>query len=422
MHTSDLITRLSIQDGRAAHVVIIDAKGSAPRHEGSRMLVLPDGNTLGTIGGGVVEAQAIQLAVACIESGESRLFVTDMLGETALGSESVCGGSITMAILLVADGSLFVEAAACLGRGECVVLASPLPPKLAGVGTDLDSKAAVIDATGRVVRGDPRWPDEAALRTALESGLPVVSTADGRLYDPLLPRDRLLILGGGHVGQALARFAIELDFQVCVADPRPEMLAAGRFPAGVETRLGSYTDLVAGLPAGKACYVVVVSPSHSTDLECVRAILKREYRYTGFMGSRRKVRMILDQATSEGFPANKVQALRAPIGADIGAETPAEIAVAILAEIIATRRNSPTLAARDAASEAPNDVARDAARETTREADGAATKDAAREADRAATKDAAREADGAATKDAAREAAREAARNADGVASVARRA
>ena len=85
----------------------------------------------------------------------------------------------------------------------------------------------------------------------------------------------------------------------------------------------------------------VVSPGHSTDLECVRALLKREYRYAGFIGSRRKVRMILDQAASEGFPADKVKALRAPIGVDIGAETPAEIAVAILAELIATRRGTP---------------------------------------------------------------------------------
>jgi xanthine dehydrogenase accessory factor len=318
------------------------------------MIVMPDGKTIGTIGGGAVEAQVIEKAVSCIASGTDRLFVADMLGEKALGSDPICGGSVTAAIFLADDKGAYVEAAACLERGEPVVLASILPVAAATAdevrrGRIVDGSVAVINAEGDVVYGSLEKPDEAILRKTLETGLPVMSDLDGRLYDPLIPRERLLILGGGHVGQALAILSVNLDFQVCVADSRPEFVEPGRFPAGVETRQGGFTDLIDGFPAGSTTYVVVVSPGHSTDLECVRALLKREYRYAGFIGSRRKVRMILDQVLSEGYPADRVNALRAPIGMDIRAETPAEIAVAILAELIAARREAPALAAMDAA-------------------------------------------------------------------------
>ena len=355
MHTSEIIKDLSTHNGRVALVVVIEAKGSAPRHPGSRMLVLPEGRIIGTIGGGAVEAQAIQQAVSCIAKGEGSIFKADMLGERALGTEPICGGSVSAAILLVDDKRAFEKAAALLDRGERVVMASSLVDTLVDTGAcgggDSGGVSALIAATGQLVYGSLDQPDEAALREAFETGLPVVSARDGRLYDPLVPRDTLLIFGGGHVGQALAQLAVHLDFQVLVADSRPEYVESGRFPLGVETRCGGYYDLIHELPAGPSTYAVVVSPSHSSDLECVRALLKRDYRYTGFIGSRRKVRMILDQAVSEGFPAERVNALRAPIGMDIGAETPAEIAVAILAELIAARREAPALAAMDAARE-----------------------------------------------------------------------
>lgn len=359
MHSSELVNQLTSQEGRIALVVVIEAKGSAPRHPGSRMLVMPDGKTIGTIGGGAIEAQAIRQAVSCIGSGADRLFVADMLGEQALGSDPICGGSVTAAIILVDDRRPYAAAAALLERGQPVVLVSTLPGPgatqpsgaiaSASMATTSGGDVAVFDADGQCAYGTPADFDETLLRTAFQTGLPVVSGLDGRLYDPLVPRDRLLILGGGHVGLALARLAVHLDFQVCVAESRPEFVEPGRFPAGVETRLGGYANLIEGFPAGSATYVVVVSPGHSTDLECVRALLRHEYRYAGFIGSRRKVRMILDQAISEGFPVDKVQALRAPIGVDIGAETPAEIAVAILAELIAARRNSPALGVMDIA-------------------------------------------------------------------------
>jgi len=341
VHASELIKRLAETSGDAALVVVIEIKGSAPRHPGSKMLVFSDGTSIGTIGGGFVEIQAVENARERIATGSSGRMVVEMLGDNAVGNVPICGGTASLAINIVGDKTAFAAASEQLDLGRRIVLVIPVE------GDRMDYPVAIVDVDGHAVYGACGPIDHVALRTALDTGFPAVSQADGFLYDPIVPQDRLLILGGGHVGQALARLATELEFSVCVGDSRAEFVDPGRFPAETETRLGGFADIVAAYPFGASTYAVVVSPSHSSDLECVRAILKREYRYAGFIGSRRKTSMILDQAIADGFPPEKVTALRAPIGADIGAETPAEIAVAICAEIIAVRRNSPVIVTMD---------------------------------------------------------------------------
>lgn len=342
MHASELIQQLSVTSGTAALVVVTDTKGSSPRHPGSKMLVFPDGASLGTVGGGDVEKRALESAVKHIATGTSGRIVVEMLGEQAIGNAPICGGTVSLAIFLVTDRAAYATAAEQLEKGRRVVIAYSLE------GERMGNVVAVFDTDGNAVYGSQAPIDAPTIRTVIDSGLPAISSADGLLYDPIEPQDQLLILGGGHVGQALARLAALLEFRVCVGDSRKEFVDPGRFPAGTETRLGEFSDIVDAYPFGDSTYAVVVSPSHSSDLACVRSILKREYRYAGFIGSKRKTRMILDQASSDGFPPDKVNALRAPIGADIGAETPAEIAVAIFAEIIAVRRSSPTIIAMDA--------------------------------------------------------------------------
>ncbi|HET7838299.1 MAG TPA: XdhC family protein, partial [Rectinemataceae bacterium] len=158
-------------------------------------------------------------------------------------------------------------------------------------------------------------------------------------------------LGGGHVGMAIADIAVGLGFSTTVVDDREEMADPTRFPRGVRAvhAAAGYAEAIAGLSLDAASYAVVVTRGHAYDLECVRALLKRSYRYLGMIGSSRKTRMILEQAKAEGFDPAKVDALFAPVGLDIAAETPQEIAVCILGEIIAVRRNAkvlPELAAR----------------------------------------------------------------------------
>src|SRR5512142_148565 len=155
--------------------------------------------------------------------------------------------------------------------------------------------------------------------------------------EPLEPSPRLYIVGAGHVGQYLARMAHQAGFRVHVIDDREKFANADRFPDAAEivvddisTWLGS-----ARIPAG--AYATVVTRGHQHDLSALRALLSRDLRYLGMIGSRAKVTRVYDALVAEGVPAAALARVHAPIGLDIGAVTPAEIAVSILSEIIAVR-------------------------------------------------------------------------------------
>lgn len=341
VQTFDLIR--AVAEGAVGGVVVTvrEVKGSAPRHLGAKMVVLPGGEVLGTVGGGPVEARALAAARECGARRESGTVVVELLGAEALGAAPICGGTVGLSVEYVADPELYRAAWRILDQGKRAILVCDSSGPQGGL-------RSVLDAQGGFVAGDRLALDAEALSKAVESGRYAASDSSALAYEPVDPPERLLILGGGHVGRSLARFAVELGFRVCVGDFRPEYAASGRFPDGVEVRCAPFAAIVAEYPFGPSTYAVVVSPGHENDIECVRAILGREYKYAGFIGSRRKTRMILDQMTAEGFNPAKVRALRAPIGADIGAETPEEIAVSILAEMIAVRRSSPAVAALDA--------------------------------------------------------------------------
>ena len=174
----------------------------------------------------------------------------------------------------------------------------------------------------------------------MATGKPLFVEDRSLFYDPLVPREKLLILGGGHVGRALAALAPALGFRVTVVDDRPEFASGARFPEGVRVLHQDFEQAIAGFPCNASTYVLVVSRGHRSDLACVRALLARPWRYCGCMGSARKVRMILDQLLQEGADPARIAELWAPVGLDIGAETPAELAVAILGELVAVRRNA----------------------------------------------------------------------------------
>lgn len=323
----------------AVTATVLEAEGSTPRGSGSRLVLLPDGALFGTVGGGKVEGLAIERARGLLATGGRAELRLDLSGREVLGSEMICGGRVLLALESVTDPAPFAAAARLLAEGRSCVLVSFLA----------EERRCVLDEEGRLVGAPPAGgfaPEAAVAAEVLATGRARLA-GQGRgaaFYEALAPEDRLLVLGAGHVGRALALLAPALGFSVTVADPRPELADPARFPAGVEVLARDFVDAIRDFPFGPRAYAVVVSPGHLADLDCVRAVLGREYKYAGFIGSRRKVRMILDEARREGFDPARVEALHAPIGLDIGAETPEEIAVAVLAEMIAVRRASPNLA------------------------------------------------------------------------------
>jgi xanthine dehydrogenase accessory factor len=338
----------------AVLAVILEAEGSTPRGAGTKMAVFADGRAVGTVGGGKVEFFAIErarillaaaVAAAAAAPGDSgdlaEEYSLDLMGNEVSGDAAICGGRVRLVLELIRDPGPIAEALrAALDGGAARVLVFDPAPK--GFSAVLDERGGIA-WQGSAGTGAPIPIDREAALAAIAGEQARSGESDGRLYDPLVPPDQLLILGAGHVGRALAELAARVGFQVTVVDNRPELADPARFDPSIRVLAGDFGRRIGELPFGPSAYAVVVSPDHRADLECVRAILGREYRYAGFIGSRRKVRMTLAALKEEGFAPERVDALCAPIGLDIGAQTPEEIAVAILAELIAWRRSSPKL-------------------------------------------------------------------------------
>jgi xanthine dehydrogenase accessory factor len=172
---------------------------------------------------------------------------------------------------------------------------------------------------------------------AQENGLICGGQMDVHI-DPLVPAPRLYIIGAGHVGWYLGRAAADCGFRLHVIDDREKFANAERFPAADEIVVEPIAEWLhrAELPAS-AC-VVIVTRGHQNDLDAMRALAARDFRYLGLIGSRAKVARIRSMLLAEGMPVECLDRVHAPIGLDIGAVTPAEIAVSILAELIAVRR------------------------------------------------------------------------------------
>jgi xanthine dehydrogenase accessory factor len=237
----------------AALVTIVRSTGSTPQRTGAKMLVFADGRTVGTIGGGCYENDALGKAREAIASGKPSLVKYDLNDDFVQESGLICGGQMEIYI------------------------------------------------------------------------------------DPIAPAPALYVIGAGHVGWNLARMAAEAGFRIHVLDDREKFANAERFPFAETIEvddIGAWLHK-AELPA--SAYVVVVTRGHTHDFDAIRALAARDLRYLGLIGSRAKVARIFDALEAEGMPLECLHRVHAPIGLDIGAITPAEIAVSILAELIAIR-------------------------------------------------------------------------------------
>jgi len=172
---------------------------------------------------------------------------------------------------------------------------------------------------------------------AQENGLVCGGQMDVHI-DPLTPTPQLYVIGAGHVGFHLARAAEDAGFRVHVVDDREKFANRERFPGAHEIIVSPLAEWLHTADIPSSAFVAVVTRGHQHDLEGMRALAARDLRYLGLIGSRAKVARIFDALAAEGMPGECLARVRAPIGLDIGAVTPAEIAISILAEMIAVRR------------------------------------------------------------------------------------
>lgn len=172
---------------------------------------------------------------------------------------------------------------------------------------------------------------------AQENGLVCGGQMDVHI-DPLAPTPQLYIIGAGHVGFHLARAAEDAGFRVHVVDDREKFANRERFPNACDIIVAPLGEWLHSAEIPPSAFVTIVTRGHQHDLEAMRALAARDFKYLGLIGSRAKVARIFDALAAEGMPAECLERVRAPIGLAIGAVTPAEIAISIVAEMIAVRR------------------------------------------------------------------------------------
>jgi xanthine dehydrogenase accessory factor len=156
------------------------------------------------------------------------------------------------------------------------------------------------------------------------------------LIEPVTTRPCLVVAGGGHVAKAIAGQAALLDFDVTILEDRPEFADPARFD-GARVLAGDVPSSIAALSYGWQTYLVIATRGHKLDADCVLAAARTNARYIGLLGSRRKTILIEEMLREQGVPEDRLAAIHAPVGLDLGGRTPAEIALAVMAEITQER-------------------------------------------------------------------------------------
>lgn len=227
-------------------------------------------------------------------------------------------------------------------------------------------RKAIVWPDGRMEGSFGSVPFDEALRSLAVEALAeresntvkVVDKVDA-FFDILSPDVKLLICGAGHIAMPLARFAREVGFAVTVLDDRSDFAHPSRFP-GCEVIAEDFAPALRSMPLGPSWYAVVITRGHEHDSECLTEILPKETAYVGLIGSRRRIRFVLEELARKGIPGERCEGLFTPIGLPIGSESPEEIALSIVSELVCVRRRGPKQARQLRA--APKDAAAPASR------------------------------------------------------------
>lgn len=315
-----------------ALVTIIAKNGSAPRLPGSKMVVEQDGSIHGTIGGGRMEYSAQEVAKA-VALGTASPNVTefDMQGNGFDGdTDMICGGVQLVLIerIIPEMNSEFKKAYDCFchngAQGVWVIdISDPGKPV----------RSFVDMAVGQLGQNDE-------FREIMRRRVTRQITMDGSslVIDPLSRCGTVVLVGGGHVSQEVAFLAAHVDFEVLVCDDREDFANEKRFPMAHGTYvLPGFTDIFQTVGAGEESYILIITRGHSSDQEVLAQALKTSARYIGMIGSKRKRDICYRNLREQGFTDADFSRVHCPVGVSIGSETPKEIAVSIIAELIAAR-------------------------------------------------------------------------------------
>ena len=311
---------------------IVDSSGSAPRSAGTRMLYCRDGRLFGTIGGGELEGRCIARARELLNDGPGHeLLRFDLTADQAADAGMICGGAVQILLQRLEPEAETVDFFQSLaeafvqGRSPALLtMMSPnLPPRML---MHIPGSPFLPDLPPEFLNDVPRLVGK--------TGQPATLVSDGMILhiDTIAPSLRLHLAGAGHVALATAHLAGFLGFEVIVLDDRPEFANRERFPNVGEVKvIPSFEQCLGRLAAGD--YVVIVTRGHLHDQEVLAQALRTGAGYIGMIGSRRKRDAIYEALRRQGFSDHDFSRVHSPIGLPIGGESPAEIALSIMAEI-----------------------------------------------------------------------------------------
>ncbi|MBI2955292.1 MAG: XdhC family protein [Chloroflexi bacterium] len=356
-----------------AVATVVQTRGSTPREIGAKMVVRPSGSIIGTVGGGCGEAEVWRTAVEVIHTRKPRTVEVDLTQEISMQSDGVCGGIMDVFVEAWWTGGSSAERSPARQDGG----ASPLDITQALVSAEKERKpvalATVVHCRGEawledgakmVVFGDgtalgsfgqPDLDDiilDAALK-ALSTGEPgVVRTRSGKdgqeigktvpdvevFVEPFKPQPTLLIAGAGHIAVPLAKIGKMLDLHVAVVDDRASFANEERFPEIDQIIVSDFETALSDFPITSDTYIVLITRGHQHDVVSLKQVIDSPAAYIGMIGSKRRVFAVFKLLHEEGMSLDKLARVHSPIGVDLAAETPAEIALSISAEVVKVMR------------------------------------------------------------------------------------
>ncbi|OPY74763.1 MAG: putative xanthine dehydrogenase subunit A [Syntrophorhabdus sp. PtaU1.Bin153] len=333
MEPFDAIVEYLTHGRNGTLATIISRVGATPRGAGAKVFVGDDGKVFGTIGGGCVEAEIWYHARTVTKEGIAKKLRYALNGKTVLDEGMICGGTVELFLEPVTTKhvEVYKKILECFSGGERALTITSAE--------DLPFTKTLITENGGTV-GDPLQTD--FTREEFERLLcsPSPSVKDGLVIEAVVPFPLLYVYGAGHISQYISKMAKTVDFHVTVIDDRQNFANRERFPEADEIIVEEFQDVFDAVRPSPNGYAVIVTRGHKHDAVVLEGVLKQPPRYIGMIGSRRKVKILFDDLRRKGVAEDLLRMVHAPIGIDIGADTPQEIAISIVAELIKVRRRA----------------------------------------------------------------------------------
>lgn len=339
------------QGNTSALATVVSVKGSTPRAGGAQMLIKQDGAIVGSVGGGCLEATVWEAARKSQKTGLPKIVDYDLTGRTDTPEGLICGGIMKVFVDVVGPKptfNVFEEIVRLKDAGSASVLATLVS----------DEKRTPWSETPRILvreegltlgsLGDLFLDTEVQKAAAeiLKEGTAKLlelqktgQTAPSLVFvEPITPQPTVYIFGAGHIGFAVSKIAKMTGFRVSVIDDRPAYACAARFPEADEFFVEDPADMVPRLNLNKVSYLVIACRGHLEDQRVLAQAVNTPAGYIGMIGSRKKTKTVFSNLRAEGVTQAALDRIHSPIGLPIATETPEEIAVSIMAEIIDVRR------------------------------------------------------------------------------------